>query len=100
MTHGRGSGHAGGAPGTGDVRPDRGRLRPHEHGDDRGSAPPAGAGGLPTWRGWARDRALDVATGTGDLALELARRVGPGGEVIGADFSERMLELARDEGGR
>lgn len=40
-------------------------------------------------------RALDVATGTGDLALELARRVGPGGEVIGADFSPRMLELAR-----
>ena len=41
------------------------------------------------------DRALDVATGTGDLALELARRVGPGGEVVATDFSERMLELAR-----
>jgi demethylmenaquinone methyltransferase / 2-methoxy-6-polyprenyl-1,4-benzoquinol methylase len=41
------------------------------------------------------DRALDVATGTGDLALELAARVGAGGEVIGVDFSERMLELAR-----
>jgi demethylmenaquinone methyltransferase / 2-methoxy-6-polyprenyl-1,4-benzoquinol methylase len=40
-------------------------------------------------------RALDVATGTGDLALELARRVAPGGAVIGADFAERMLELAR-----
>jgi demethylmenaquinone methyltransferase/2-methoxy-6-polyprenyl-1,4-benzoquinol methylase len=40
-------------------------------------------------------RALDVATGTGDLALALAARVGPGGEVVGADFSERMLELAR-----
>jgi demethylmenaquinone methyltransferase/2-methoxy-6-polyprenyl-1,4-benzoquinol methylase len=39
--------------------------------------------------------ALDVATGTGDLALELARRVGPGGEVIGTDFSPRMLEVAR-----
>jgi demethylmenaquinone methyltransferase / 2-methoxy-6-polyprenyl-1,4-benzoquinol methylase len=43
----------------------------------------------------AGDRALDVATGTGDLALELARRVIPGGSVVGADFSERMLELAR-----
>lgn len=42
-------------------------------------------------------RALDVATGTGDLALELARRVSPGGSVIGADFSERMLELAREK---
>jgi demethylmenaquinone methyltransferase/2-methoxy-6-polyprenyl-1,4-benzoquinol methylase len=40
-------------------------------------------------------RALDVATGTGDLALELSERVGPSGEVIGSDFSERMLELAR-----
>jgi demethylmenaquinone methyltransferase/2-methoxy-6-polyprenyl-1,4-benzoquinol methylase len=41
------------------------------------------------------DRGLDVATGTGDLALELARRVSPGGEVVATDFSERMLELAR-----
>jgi demethylmenaquinone methyltransferase / 2-methoxy-6-polyprenyl-1,4-benzoquinol methylase len=40
-------------------------------------------------------RALDVATGTGDLALELARRVGPSGEVVGSDFSEGMLERAR-----
>jgi demethylmenaquinone methyltransferase / 2-methoxy-6-polyprenyl-1,4-benzoquinol methylase len=40
-------------------------------------------------------RALDVATGTGDLALELATRVGADGEVVGVDFSERMLELAR-----
>ncbi len=39
--------------------------------------------------------ALDVATGTGDLALELARRVAPGGTVVGADFSDRMLALAR-----
>jgi demethylmenaquinone methyltransferase/2-methoxy-6-polyprenyl-1,4-benzoquinol methylase len=43
------------------------------------------------------DRALDVATGTGDLALALSERVGPGGEVIGSDFSERMLELARQK---
>lgn len=42
-------------------------------------------------------RALDVATGTGDLALELARRVGPAGEVIGSDFSEGMLERAREK---
>ncbi len=45
------------------------------------------------------DRALDVATGTGDLALELAGRVGPTGQVVGVDFSERMLELARDKVG-
>lgn len=45
------------------------------------------------------DRALDVATGTGDLALELAGRVAPGGEVVGVDFSEKMLELARAKSG-
>lgn len=43
-------------------------------------------------------RALDVATGTGDLAIELARRVRPDGEVVAIDFSERMLELARAKG--
>jgi len=37
-------------------------------------------------------RALDVATGTGDLAIELASR---GAEVIGSDFSEGMLDRAR-----
>jgi demethylmenaquinone methyltransferase/2-methoxy-6-polyprenyl-1,4-benzoquinol methylase len=55
------------------------------------------------WRSRAADlaalgpgaRALDVACGTGDLAIELAGRVGEGGEVVGCDFAERMLELAR-----
>ncbi|HET6548546.1 MAG TPA: ubiquinone/menaquinone biosynthesis methyltransferase [Solirubrobacter sp.] len=37
-------------------------------------------------------RALDVATGTGDLALELAAR---GGDVVGSDFAEGMLARAR-----
>jgi demethylmenaquinone methyltransferase/2-methoxy-6-polyprenyl-1,4-benzoquinol methylase len=41
------------------------------------------------------DSALDVCCGTGDLALELAGRVGPEGTVVGCDFSERMLDLAR-----
>jgi demethylmenaquinone methyltransferase / 2-methoxy-6-polyprenyl-1,4-benzoquinol methylase len=38
------------------------------------------------------DRALDVATGTGDLAVALRAR---GAEVVGLDFSEPMLEVAR-----
>lgn len=44
-------------------------------------------------------RALDVATGTGDLALALARAVGPSGEVVAMDFSEEMLTLARRKRG-
>jgi demethylmenaquinone methyltransferase / 2-methoxy-6-polyprenyl-1,4-benzoquinol methylase len=43
------------------------------------------------------DRALDVATGTGDLALELGHRVAPDGAVIAVDFSEQMLKLAREK---
>jgi demethylmenaquinone methyltransferase/2-methoxy-6-polyprenyl-1,4-benzoquinol methylase len=43
------------------------------------------------------DRALDVCCGTGDLAFELARRVGPNGSVVGCDFSEPMLDIARDK---
>jgi demethylmenaquinone methyltransferase / 2-methoxy-6-polyprenyl-1,4-benzoquinol methylase len=41
------------------------------------------------------DRVLDVATGTGDLAFELAERVGAGGAVVGSDFSQEMLTRAR-----
>jgi demethylmenaquinone methyltransferase/2-methoxy-6-polyprenyl-1,4-benzoquinol methylase len=37
-------------------------------------------------------RALDVATGTGDLAIALR---GAGAEVVGCDFSEEMLGRAR-----
>jgi demethylmenaquinone methyltransferase/2-methoxy-6-polyprenyl-1,4-benzoquinol methylase len=37
-------------------------------------------------------RALDVAAGTGDLAIELASR---GGDVVGSDFSPGMLDIAR-----
>jgi demethylmenaquinone methyltransferase/2-methoxy-6-polyprenyl-1,4-benzoquinol methylase len=59
------------------------------------------------WRARAADlaallpgqRALDVATGTGDLAIELKRRVGDAGEVVGSDFSDAMLELARRKTG-
>ena len=39
------------------------------------------------------DRVLDACCGTGDLAVA-ARRAGAG-EVVGVDFSERMLERAR-----
>jgi demethylmenaquinone methyltransferase/2-methoxy-6-polyprenyl-1,4-benzoquinol methylase len=59
------------------------------------------------WRERAVDRAqvgpgsdaLDICCGTGDLALELRRRIGPDGRVVGSDFSEPMLELARRKSG-
>jgi demethylmenaquinone methyltransferase/2-methoxy-6-polyprenyl-1,4-benzoquinol methylase len=43
------------------------------------------------------DSALDICCGTGDLALELARLVAPDGHVVGCDFSEPMLDLAREK---
>ncbi|BCV21428.1 bifunctional demethylmenaquinone methyltransferase/2-methoxy-6-polyprenyl-1,4-benzoquinol methylase UbiE [Moorella sp. Hama-1] len=57
-------------------------------------------------RGWRRftvartglgpgDQALDVCCGTGMLSLELARKVAPGGRVVGLDFSPAMLQVAR-----
>jgi demethylmenaquinone methyltransferase / 2-methoxy-6-polyprenyl-1,4-benzoquinol methylase len=59
------------------------------------------------WRERAVDRAevgpgsdaLDVCCGTGDLAFALRRRIGPDGRVVGCDFSEPMLELARRKSG-
>jgi demethylmenaquinone methyltransferase/2-methoxy-6-polyprenyl-1,4-benzoquinol methylase len=39
---------------------------------------------------------LDVATGTGDLALEVLRQV-PGARIVGLDFSPEMLDLARQK---
>jgi demethylmenaquinone methyltransferase/2-methoxy-6-polyprenyl-1,4-benzoquinol methylase len=46
------------------------------------------------------DAALDVCCGTGDLAAELRRRVGPSGRVVGVDFAGEMLARAlhRHEG--
>ena len=41
------------------------------------------------------DRALDVATGTADLAFELRKRVGSTGQVVGLDLTRQMLVLGR-----
>jgi demethylmenaquinone methyltransferase / 2-methoxy-6-polyprenyl-1,4-benzoquinol methylase len=45
-------------------------------------------------------RILDCATGTGDLALALRRRVGPTGSVVGMDFCAAMLGPAREKARR
>jgi len=43
------------------------------------------------------DRVLDVCTGTGELAIPLAQKVGASGSVTGADFCEEMLMRAREK---
>lgn len=43
-----------------------------------------------------RANALDVCCGTGDLAIELAKRI-PDGRVTGLDFNQAMLDLAQEK---
>jgi demethylmenaquinone methyltransferase/2-methoxy-6-polyprenyl-1,4-benzoquinol methylase len=50
-------------------------------------------------RDWEPSRILDVATGTGDLALEM-QKVCPEAEVTGSDFCEEMLAHATRRGVR
>ncbi len=45
------------------------------------------------------DQVLDIATGTGEPGLSLARRA-PQGSVVGLDLSEGMLAVARDNAAR
>lgn len=42
------------------------------------------------------EKVLDVACGNGTLSLRMASMVGPEGEVVGIDLSERMVERARE----
>jgi demethylmenaquinone methyltransferase/2-methoxy-6-polyprenyl-1,4-benzoquinol methylase len=48
---------------------------------------------------WQPDKIADVATGTGDLALALQKKL-PDADVTGVDFLREMLELARYKGVR
>ena len=43
------------------------------------------------------DRVLDVPCGTGAALLSLAERVGPAGRVVGLDYAERMVGIARSK---
>ena len=47
--------------------------------------------------GWQPRDVLDLATGSGDLALALQQRL-PGAAITAADFSPEMLEVAREKG--
>jgi len=42
------------------------------------------------------NRVLDIAGGTGDLALQFSRLVGESGEVVLADINSSMLKVGRD----
>lgn len=46
---------------------------------------------------WKPANLLDIATGTGDMALDIVRAL-PEVEVLGTDFCEPMLEIARRRG--
>jgi len=48
---------------------------------------------------WQPGKIVDLATGTGDLALALQKKL-PDAEVTGVDFLPEMLELARRKGVR
>lgn len=64
------------------------------------------SGGMDVW--WRRQlvasalesdpvAVLDVATGSGDVAFALARRLSPATQIIGMDFCEPMLKQAREK---
>lgn len=38
---------------------------------------------------------LDVATGTGGVAIEIAKKYSPNVKVVGVDFSDKMLEIGK-----
>ena len=58
---------------------------------------PHGLAGISALAPAAGERALDVGCGCGDTTLDLARRVGPEGAVVGIDVCEPFLAAARAE---
>src|SRR5438105_50478 len=47
--------------------------------------------------GWQPEKIVDLATGTGDLALALQRRI-PEAEIVGVDFVPEMIAIASAKG--
>ena len=42
-------------------------------------------------------KCLEIGCGSGDMSIELARRVGPNGHVLAVDIDDTKIELARQE---
>ena len=42
-------------------------------------------------------KVLDVACGTGDFTIEIAKKVSAGSEVIGVDISEGLMEIGKEK---
>ena len=42
------------------------------------------------------ERILDLATGTGDLAIQMSKRI-PSAKIMGVDLSEKMLAVAAEK---
>lgn len=42
-------------------------------------------------------KVLDICTGTGDISIHIAKNIAKEGKVIGVDFSENMLNIAREK---
>ncbi len=60
---------------------------------------PFGAAALELAAVQAGERVIDVGCGCGDTSMELARRVGPTGRVLGVDVSQPMLQVAKARAG-
>lgn len=56
---------------------------------------PAGAAALDFAAVQPGERVLDIGCGGGLTTFDLARRVGPGGEVVGVDIAPPLIEIAR-----
>jgi demethylmenaquinone methyltransferase/2-methoxy-6-polyprenyl-1,4-benzoquinol methylase len=42
-------------------------------------------------------KVLDICTGTADVAIMLAKKVGPQGQVVGVDWNQDMLDVGKDK---
>jgi ubiquinone/menaquinone biosynthesis C-methylase UbiE len=74
----------------------QGRLWRERQADLDANVQPFGDAAIQLARPMAGERVIDVGCGCGTTTLEIARRIGPAGSVLGVDVSAPMLAAARD----